>query len=138
MILREQQGLAYSLGSRITIRPVNDESVWALWEITVGTRQENLEKVKDGVVNILNEFSDENIKSDTIERLSSSIAGRQMMRSMARIGQAYSIGTGEFYWNNPEAGSNISNDLNNLNAEHVNKAAKKYLRANDFQIIIVN
>jgi|GEM_PF-1486153 len=138
MVLREQQGLAYSLGSRISYRSGKDDSIWALWEITVGTRQENLDKVKEGIEKIINDFQDELINRDTIERISSSIAGRQMMRSMARIGQAYSMGTGEYYWNNPESGTNISDELNALSKEDVNNAANKFLIAHDFQIIIVN
>jgi predicted Zn-dependent peptidase len=138
MVLREQQGLAYSLGSRISYRSGKDDSIWALWEITVGTRQENLDKVKEGIEKIINDFQDELINRDTIERISSSIAGRQMMRSMARIGQAYSMGTGEYYWNNPESGTNISDELNALSKEDVNNAANKFLIAHDFQIVIVN
>lgn len=138
MVLREQQGLAYSLGSRITYRSGDDDSIWALWEISVATRPENLEKVKNGIIIIINELQDMYIQSDTFERLSSSISGRQMMRSMSRIGQAFSIGTNEYYWNNPNLGSNISKEFDRVTEQDVNKAVEEHLRSNDFHIIIVH
>ena len=137
MILREQRGLAYSLGSRIIFRAYDQGNIWAYWEISVGTRQENLAKVKSGIFKIINDLQQEFIKIDTIKRLSSSLAGRQMMRSMARIRQAYSVGTGEFYWQNPEAGINIDAELDLLDEDEVNRAARKFLNHEGFHIIIV-
>ncbi len=138
MVLREQQGLAYSLGSRIIFRPGKGDSIWALWEISVGTRAENLTKVETGIADIINEFQNSHIKTETIERLCSSIAGRQMMRSMARIGQAFSMGTNEYYWKNASFGSDISKELESVNELNVNAVAKKYLQPNNFHIIIVD
>lgn len=94
MILREQQGLAYSLGSSFTLNRTLEGEIWGLWEISITTRPENLSKANAGINALLEELSEHEFDSTEITRLANSISGRELMRDMPRIGQAYAMGVG--------------------------------------------
>ena len=138
MILREQQGLAYSLGSSLTLNRTSENVIWGLWEISISTRPENLTKANSGIQSVLKELLEHEFNSEEISRLSNSIAGRQMMRDMPRIGQAYAMGIGEFYWSDPERRQFVTDQILDMTPEEVTSAARKYLKFDSFNRMIVN
>ena len=137
MVLREQQGLAYSLGSSVTLRPGVGDSLWAYWEISIGTRVENISRAEYGIREILSELAVHQFTRDEIERLANSIAGRQMMRDMPRIGQAFAMGVGEFYWRNPDHRQTLIDDLMNITPDQVCDAVRNFFSADGFRILVV-
>ncbi|MBT7617360.1 MAG: insulinase family protein, partial [Calditrichaeota bacterium] len=136
--LREQQGLAYSLGSSLTLNRTSENVIWGLWEISISTRPENLTKANSGIQSVLKELLEHEFNSEEISRLSNSIAGRQMMRDMPRIGQAYAMGIGEFYWSDPERRQFVTDQILDMTPEEVTSAARKYLKFDSFNRMIVN
>jgi hypothetical protein len=86
----------------------------------------------------LKELLEHEFNSEEISRLSNSIAGRQMMRDMPRIGQAYAMGIGEFYWSDPERRQFVTDQILDMTPEEVTSAARKYLKFDSFNRMIVN
>ncbi len=136
MIIREEHGLAYSLGSSVSTRN-SDDGMWGLWTMSVSTRPENLPLAEELIGTILDDIATHQFTADEIEKLANSIAGRLMMRSMSRIGQAYSMGVGQFYWGDPEANGRLATELPKVTAEQVGAAVKKYLVKENLSIVIV-
>jgi hypothetical protein len=60
-----------------------------------------------------------------------------MMRDMARIGQAYAMGVGEFYWNDPDSRSHLIDSFRSLTPEDVKAASDKFLTSAGLSTIIV-
>ena len=137
-VLREQRGLAYSLGSSVDMRRISDDDIWAYWEISIGTRPANLSAAENGIRELLSELPEQEFTDSEVERLSNAIIGRLLMRDMPRIGQAYAMGVGEFYWNDPERRAWIVRELKKLTGNEVSSAAREYLKAEGFHVMIVD
>lgn len=136
MIIREKHGLAYSLGSSISMRR-HDDRLWGLWTMSTATRPENLIRVEQLTDEIIAEAATHKFSEEEVDKITSGIAGRLMMRSMSRIGQAYSMGVGQFYWEDPESGSKLVDALASVTAEQVESAIAKYLTADNMSVVIV-
>lgn len=137
MVLREQRGLAYSLGSSISFRRTDSDQLWGLWEISIGTRPENLQQAEEGIFEVIEEVIQHDFHSDEAERIANAISGRLMMRSMSRIGQAYSMGVGELIWNNPEMRNEFSSRLKLTTPQEIQQATRKYLSPDGLNILTV-
>jgi len=137
MILREQMGLVYTLGSSLSLNRTKENRIWGLWDISISTRPENLNKAKSAIQSILEDLAEHKFNATEISRLTNSIAGRQMMRDMPRIGQAYAMGVGEFYWSNPYRRKFITDGILDLNPEEVTIAARKYMKKDNFHLVVV-
>ena len=127
MIIREEYGLAYSLGSSIRIRKTADGETWGYWEISIATRPENLDRVEEAMHQILDDVASHTFTSEEISQMANAIAGRLMMRAMSRIGQAYSMGVGEFFYGDPESSSRLTQQLPQVTPQQVSDAAGQYL-----------
>jgi len=90
MDLRETRGLAYSVGAWIS---ANDDRA----EIGsyMGTRSENLEEVLPVLRQSITDFDSGDITETELEIALQAVLGRQQMRLLTSIGQAYNLGTGE-------------------------------------------
>jgi zinc protease len=157
-VLRESRGLAYSLGSSVNLQresvgqdsnpatqvTANDRfgnlsyqgKLWGLWEISIGTRPEKLTEAESGIHELLDELKTHTFTQEEVQRLSSAITGRLLMRDMARIGQAFAMGTGEFYWGDPDSRARLIQQLNALTPEQV-EAAKAWLPMDRLITVIV-
>lgn len=138
MVLREERGLAYGLSSSVMMRRADDGVIWAYWEISMGTRPENLVLAEDGILELIDKLATHQFTSSEVEKLVNAVNGRLLMRDMPRIGQAYAMGVGEFFWNDPERRKNISELLKQLTPEDVEAAAKAYLKPDEMSFIIVH
>ncbi|NQU04534.1 MAG: insulinase family protein [Calditrichaeota bacterium] len=141
-VLRETLGLAYSLGSGISLRPFikpsgSDRNMWAFWSISINTRQENLERAEDEINVLLEELTEHSFTEDEVEKLQNSTNGRFMMRSMSQMGQTYYLGTGEFIWDNAGRSSELIEAIKSVSAADVEKAARKYMQSNGMSVVIV-
>jgi predicted Zn-dependent peptidase len=82
--LREEQGLAYSMGASI--------SRWGgrlRLQVTMTTRRENLDKALDGLRAELAAFTPQ---EDEVRRAATALRGRMLMRRLTRLNQAYFYG----------------------------------------------
>jgi len=127
IVLRETLGLAYSLGSSVRQNPAPDNKTWGYWELYIATREENIERAEECIHDLIAELADHAFTDEEVERLRNAVAGRLLMRSMPRIGRAYAMGTGEFYWHDPEYRDRFISALSQVSAQQVEDAARKYL-----------
>ncbi|MDP8229281.1 MAG: pitrilysin family protein [Candidatus Electryoneaceae bacterium] len=137
MIIREEYGLAYSLGSSIRIRKTANGETWGYWEISIATRPENLDRVEELMHQILNDIASHTFAIEEISQISNAIAGRLMMRAMSRIGQAYSMGVGEFFYGDPESSGQLAQQLPRVTAQQVSEVAGQYLDAEGLFVLKV-
>lgn len=135
-VLRESRGLAYALGSSVSMWK-RSEDIAGWWELSISTRPENLATAEAGIRELLTELQTHNFTSPEVEKLASAVAGRILMRDMSRIGQAYSLGVGELYWQNPNNRSDLLQALNDIQPEAVQSAARKYLTETGLTTVIV-
>ncbi|MCF7810462.1 insulinase family protein [bacterium] len=141
-VLRETLGLAYSLGSGISLRPFNrnhssESKIWAYWNLSINTRQDNLERAEDEINVLLEELMEHDFTDEEVEKLQNAINGRFMMRGMSQMGQAYYLGTGEFIWNDPDWSFSLIDQIGHVTAQEVESAARKYLQQNGMSVVIV-
>jgi len=85
--LREERGLAYSMGASI--------SPWAgrmRLAVFMGTRPENLEQAMEGVREGIVAFRESEIDEATVRRTANAMRGRMLMRRVTRVNRAYFTG----------------------------------------------
>jgi len=111
-------------------------NLWGLWEISIGTRPEKLAEAESGIHELLDELKTHTFTQEEVQRLSAAITGRLLMRDMPRIGQAYAMGTGEFYWGDPDSRAKLIRELSALTPEQV-EAAKAWLPMDRLITVIV-
>jgi predicted Zn-dependent peptidase len=141
-VLRETLGLAYSLGSGVSLRPFIEPSGsngkrWAFWSLSINTRQENLERAEEEINALLEELTEHSFTEDEVEKLQNATNGRFMMRGMSQMGQAYYLGTGEFIWNDPAWSHRLIDQIGQVTAQEVEKAARNYLTPAGMSVVIV-
>ena len=136
-VLREMLGLAYSLGSSVGVHPAQERTMFGFWEIYIATRQENIERAEEEIHDLITAMTEHEFSDDEIEKLRNAIAGRLLMRSMSRIGQAYSMATGEFYWNDPGYREQLVEKIKQVTAEQVEAVVAKYLACGEMSVVIV-
>jgi len=136
LVLRERQGLAYSLGSTLTLRGTGGKR-WAYWEQYLATRSENLHLAEEGIRKLLAQLSEHRFTPEEVERLVNAISGRIAMRNMPHIGQAYSMGVGELLWGTPDIQDQLTRELANVHPEQVQAAAHRYLSPQGLKTVVV-
>ncbi len=136
MIIREKHGLAYSLGSKISMRK-QDDRLWGLWTLSTATRGENLNRVEQLTNDIIEEALNHKFSSEEVETIANAISGRLMMRSMSRIGQAFSMCAGQFYWDDPDSGNKLTKALPKVTPDHVEAVIVKYLQPERMSVVVV-
>jgi len=84
--LREEQGLAYTIGISF---PRYENAWW--YRITMGTRPENIDKAIKGIRNEIHNIRKRNFEPEEIQKAIHAILGRRGMRRLDRINQAFYI-----------------------------------------------
>jgi zinc protease len=85
--LREERGLAYSMGASI--------GPWAgrtRLSVAMGTRPENLDPAIEGVREGIAAFRESEIDEATVRRAANAMRGRMLMRRVTRVNRAYFTG----------------------------------------------
>jgi len=130
--LREKEGLAYTLGSA-----VNFTDSWGVWSAGMGTSPQNLARAEAGILDQVRKASKEKFLEHDVEKARNAYLGRQMLRSLSRINQAYQMGLGESTGEGSESYRKWVEDLKRVIAADVSRAAKQYLHADGMTVAIV-
>ena len=130
--LREQQGLAYSIG--FSIQTIYDIG-WV--QCNLGTRKENIETAINGIRQIINEYKNREFEQNEVEKAINKIRGRMMMRRLPRINQAYYAGIYEFYKNDYDYDNKFLAQLNTVTPEDLKRVANNYLRSDKYLQVII-
>jgi predicted Zn-dependent peptidase len=130
--IREKQGMAYRMGAGINI--IDDK---ALFNINLGTRPENVDKLVPQFPNFL---TTEYASSFTEEELVKSVnmyLGRMMFRRLSSINQAYYLAHSYYFDGDIYADEETLNKLKEVKIEDVKRVAEKYLNVtNPIKVIV--
>ncbi len=130
--IREKQGMAYRMGAGINV--IDDK---ALFNINLGTRPENVEKL---VPQFPNFFTREYTSTFDEEELAKSInmyLGRMMFRRLSSINQAYYLAHSYYFDGDISYDDESFTKLKEVTIDDVKRIAQKYLEIkNPVQVIV--
>lgn len=136
-VIREELGLAYSLGSSFTILTEDSGKPSGLWEMSVSTRAENIPQAKNALEQILSNIQSHEFTQDEVDKLANAIGGRLLMRSMSRISQAYSMAMGEYFSNEPLDREKLIEELSSVDSQSVMNALSEYFQPDNMSYVVV-
>ena len=137
MELREKQGLAYSLGSSLLLRPDSKDNLWGYWELSIGTRAVNIPAASAGIREILDELPNHQFTPDEAAKLAAVVGRSIAMRKMSRIGQAFTLGTSEFIWGDPSDSDKLLTGLGAVTPEQLTDVIARYMTEVGFSSVVV-
>ncbi len=130
--LREKEGLAYTLGSS-----VNFYSGWGVWAATIGTGPQNLERAQEGIRAELDRAAAEKFLDQDVAKARNAYLGRQLMRGLSRINQAYQMGLGELRGEGAYRYAAWLQELQQVTAADLARVARQYLTSKALSIAIM-
>ncbi len=133
--LRERQGLAYSLGAGLRFVPglADGESGFGLITLQISTGAENRERARVGMLAELTRLRDEPPGEQEIFRAVNGRWGRELMRNLSRIHQAYRLGLAEHRGEDPFAESRQKvASQRQVRSEDLARLAEDYLLQDDW------
>jgi predicted Zn-dependent peptidase len=130
--LREQQGLAYSIGAHF---PKYKDAHW--YSITMGTRPENIEKAVSGIREEIRSIREASFDLDEVQRTINAVLGRRGMRRMDRVSQAYYISMEILDGKSPEADYEYGEKLKAVTPQDIKRLAPRVFKNDDHLIVIV-
>jgi predicted Zn-dependent peptidase len=130
--LREQQGLAYSIGAYF---PKYKDAHW--YSITMGTRPENIEKAVSGIQEEIRSVRETSFDAEEVQRTINAALGRRGMRRMDRVGQAYYISMEILDGKLPEADDQYGEKLKAVTPQDLERLAPLVFQNDDHLIVIV-
>ncbi len=133
MEVRERQGLAYSIGSRLTELGSGRQ----LLAVAIGTAPENLERAEAEIRRLASELAGGPIPEDEISRVVAAHTGRILMRRLPRINQAYYDGLQVLYGTPTDGTLEFLEAISELTPEAVAAAASRYLGPENWHVAIV-
>ena len=130
--LREQQGLAYSIGAHF---PKYKDAHW--YSITMGTRPENIEKAVSGIREEIQSVRETSFDRKEVQQTINAALGRRGMRRMDRVGQAYYISMEILDGKLPEADDQYGEKLKAVTPQDLERLAPLVFQNDDNLIVIV-
>ncbi|MFQ5963679.1 MAG: M16 family metallopeptidase [Candidatus Scalinduaceae bacterium] len=130
--LREQQGLAYSIGTHF---PKYKDAHW--YRITMGTRPENIEKAVSGIREEIQLMREASFDVDEVQKTINATLGRRGMRRMDRVSQAYYISMEILDGKEPEADDQYGEKLKAVTPQDLERLAPRVFQNDDHLIVIV-
>jgi zinc protease len=130
--LRETKGLAYSIGA--SQRPWGDR--WR-WDVTMGTRKENIDEARDGILATVRAFREATPTPQDVERAINGAIGTSLMRRMTRISLAYEAGMEVMRGQQPGDEKRFVESLRAVMPDDVKRVAAKYLDPDRLAVAIV-
>jgi len=128
--LREKRGLAYSTGSDL---------YWAKgmgWlMLFMGTRPANLEQAERGLLEEVKKLKERLFEPREVERIINKELGRQRMRRLTSINQAYYLAMAEFLGGG--YGEGFLETLKSVKPEDVQRVARQYLPSEEYVTVTV-
>ena len=130
--LRETQGLAYSIGA--SVRPWGGRT---RFDVGMGTRAENLEKARAGIVDGVRSFRDANFEAKDVERAVNRARGAALMRRMTRISLAYEAAMEVMRGSQPGDERRFVDALREVKVDDVKRVTAAYLDPDRLSVSIV-
>ncbi|MEP0827364.1 MAG: insulinase family protein [bacterium] len=90
-VLREEQGLAYSVGAGVTL-----DRNFGWFICSIGTGVANFARARDGIIAEIEKLKTEMPSKEEVEEAINSIWGSNLTANLSRINQAYYMGVNEY------------------------------------------
>jgi len=130
--IREKQGMAYRMGAGINI--IDDK---ALFNINLGTRPENVDKLVPQFPNFLTTVYASTFTEEDLIKSVNMFLGRMMFRRLSSINQAYYLAHSCYFDGDIYEDEEALNKLKEIKMEDVKRVAEKYLNvSNPVQVIV--
>jgi predicted Zn-dependent peptidase len=134
MTVREAAGIAYNVGSSLVLRTGGRPSTWS---IAVGTRPENLDRARAMTIEALRAVRESEPGAEELQTLVGRIEGRELMRRITSIGQAYGYGMDLFRGGNPGDGVRRVESLARVTPAEAREAARALYDAQSYAMAVV-
>ena len=131
--VREEQGLAYRTGCSF-----GRLEGLSMFEATIATRPDNIERAREAIVKVLDVYAaGQGIEEADVARTVNAVRGRQIMRRMSRVNQAYFLGLDRLSDEAPGAGLQRTRSLLEVTAADVKRVLKQYLDTGRLATVVV-
>ena len=130
--LRETRGLAYSIGASVRY--------WGgrtRFDVAMGTRPENLDEARAGIVSGIRAFREATPTAAEVERTINLARGAALMRRMTRISLAYEAGQEAIRGLAPGDERRFVDSLRDVRVEDVKRVAAAYLDPDRLAVAVV-
>jgi predicted Zn-dependent peptidase len=127
--LREQQSLAYSVGSSVTL-----DKKFGWFIASIGTGKENFEKARNGILAEMEKMKAAPPSENELIEAINSLWGSSLMRNLSRINQAYYMGVYEYLGVGYNYGETITGEIRSVTAEQVHDVSNKYFDTKNYVI----
>jgi zinc protease len=130
--LRETKGLAYSVGA--SLRTWRGQP---RFEVTMGTRPQNIDEAREGILNALRAFRESTPGPLDVERAINGAVGTLLMRRMTRISLAYEAAIEVMRGEQPGDERKLVDALRRVNADDVKRVSAAYLDPGRLAVAVV-
>lgn len=127
--LREEQGLAYRLGTNINI--------WKdryYFYATIGTGRENINRAIYGILDEMKQFKSSEISAQNLVQIKNSMQGALVRRRASRESQAFHLGINDFYNYPTSYIFDIYQEIKDVTRDEVLEVRNKYLQTDSYQL----
>jgi predicted Zn-dependent peptidase len=128
--LRDEQGLAYSVGCAMPSRKLR--SHFFAW---IGTKPENITQAKDGMINEIERLKSELVNMEELDRAKKYIIGRFLLDHQTNIRQAWYLGWYEMLGVGRNYDDQYTKFINNVTREDIIRCARKYFNTAAVEIL---
>ncbi|MCP4569440.1 MAG: insulinase family protein [FCB group bacterium] len=126
-VLREEQGLAYSVGSGATF-----DRNFGWFTCTMGTGAANYVQARDGILAEIEKLKTDGPTTEELETAKNSQWGRTLTRRLSRINQAYYMGVNEYLGVGYDYEKRYLPKMRALTVDQVKNAAAKYFDTQNY------
>lgn len=131
-VLREEQGLAYSVGAGVIF---DREFGW--YVCSMGTGPGNFSTARDGILAEIQKLRIEGPGAEELETAKNSLWGSSLTRRLSRINQAYYMGVNEYLGLGYDYEKEYIEKLRALTVEDITAAAFKYFDTQNYVLATV-
>ncbi len=127
--LRENQSLAYSVGSSVIL---DRNFGWLI--CSIGTGVDNFEKARIGILGEIRGMKTNRPTEDELEEAINSMWGSNLMAKLSRINQAYYMGVNEYLGLGYDYDDKYLDEIRRVTPEQVQQLAQKYFDTENYVI----
>jgi len=127
--IREKQGLAYRVGSSVTL-----DKKFGWFVCSMGTGANNYEKARKAILFEIERLKKEPPTEEELETAVNSIWGSYLSANLSRINQVYYMGVYEYLGLGYNYGDKYISDIRSVTAEQVAETAQKYFDTENYVI----
>lgn len=130
--LREQKGLAYSVGSS-----VNFDRGFGWFIAAMGTRPQNYQVALDGILEEMKKIKAGNVTEAELEKAKNGIWGSMLMYRLSRVNQAFYMCVNEFKGVGYDYDDKYVENLRKVTVDQVKQSTEKYLNTDNYVLSVV-